>query len=269
VRVEPAREGLVDLCGTGGDGSGSFNISTTAALVVAGADVPVAKHGNRSASSQCGSADVLEALGVPIDLEPDAVKRSIEDIGFGFLFAPRHHPAMRFVGPSRKQLKLRTVFNILGPMTNPAGVTLQMIGVFDPAVRETMGRVLRQLGSERVWVLHGDGGLDEASIEGTTRVFAFDEDGEREFEITPEDAGIGRSPLSSLKGGDAATNAAIVEKILDGETGPHRDAVLLNAGVALVVSGKASDVKEGAMIAAEAIDGGGARRILEALRKTR
>ena len=268
VRVESDRDGLVDLCGTGGDGSGTFNISTTAALVVAGAGVPVAKHGNRSASSQCGSADVLEALGVPLDLEPEAVRSSIETIGFGFLFAPRYHPAMRFVGPSRQQLKLRTVFNILGPMTNPAGVTRQMIGVFDPAVRETMGRVLRQLGSERVWVLHGEGGLDEASIAGATRVFAVDENGERELEILPEDAGLGRSPLSSLSGGDASTNAAIIEKILDGEPGPHRDAVILNAAVALVVSGKASDLLEGARIAGESIDGGGAGRVLDDLRRT-
>ncbi len=267
VRVSPNRAGLVDLCGTGGDGSGTFNISTAAAIVVAGAGVPVAKHGNRSASSLCGSADVLEALGVTIGLEPDVVTKSIEDIGFGFLFAPKHHPAMRHVGPSRAQLKMRTVFNILGPMTNPASVKRQMIGVFDPDVRETMGSVLRTLGSEAVWCLHGEGGLDEASIEGATHVFAFDEFGERNFELTPESVGLTSAPLSSLAGGDAAKNAEIIESIFAGEAGPRRDAVVLNAAVALAVQGKVAEVADGVPVAQESLDSGAAKKVLEELRK--
>jgi len=269
VTISPDRDGLLDLCGTGGDGSGTFNISTTAALVVAAAGVPVAKHGNRSASSQCGSADVLEALGIAIDLAPDRVTRSIEELGFGFLFAPQHHPAMRHVGPTRKELRLRTVFNILGPMCNPAGVRHQLVGVFDDDLRATVCSVLGNLGSECVWAVHGEGGLDEVSIAGLTRVTSVDAGGVLDFEILPEDAGLERSPLESLKGGDAAANATIVERILAGDGGPHRDAVLLNAAAALEAHGTAESLAEGAARAAEAIDSGLATELLGKLRKFR
>ena len=266
VRIKPDREGMVDLCGTGGDGSGTFNISTAAALVVAGCGVPVAKHGNRSASSLCGSADVLEQLGVPLDLEPEEARRMIEETGFAFLFAQKYHPAMRHVGPVRGELKLRTVFNILGPMTNPAGVRRQMIGVFDPAVRATICEVLGALGSERVWALHGAGGLDELSIAGVTQVTELADGAQREFEVVPEDAGVESSPLESLKGGDASVNAGIIEKLLAGEPGPHRNAVVLNAAGALVVQGLAADLSEGGARAGGAIDSGAAGKVLDRLR---
>ncbi len=267
VKLKPSRDDAVDVVGTGGDGSGSFNLSTAAALVVAGAGIPVAKHGNRSASSLCGSADVLEALGVKIDLTPEEAARAIDDIGFAFLFARSYHPAMRHVAVPRGELKMRTVFNILGPMTNPARVKYQLLGVFDDSLRPVVAEVLRNLGSERVWVVHGDGGLDEISISGPTRVTAVEPDGDREFEVTPEDAGLDRHAIESLKGGDAARNADIMEAVLAGEKGAYRDAVILNAAGALVVQGGAADLREGSERAAEAIDSGGASRILGALRK--
>lgn len=267
VKVETRRRDLVDLCGTGGDGSGTFNISTAAALVVAGAGSPVAKHGNRSASSLCGSADVLEALGVPIELPPEAAARAIDEIGFGFLFARQYHPAMRHVAGPRGDLRFRTVFNILGPMTSPAGVKRQLLGVFDDAIRPLMARVLRRLGSERVWIVHGEGRLDEVSIAGRTRVTALEASGDREFEVVPEDAGLPRHELDTIRGGDARRNAEILEKLLRGQPGAHRDAALLNAAAALVVHGQAADLKEGVERAAEAVDSGRALRVVESLRK--
>ena len=267
LEVHPRRRDLVDLWGTGGDGSGSFNISTAAALVVAGAGAPVAKHGNRSASSLCGSADVLEALGVPIELDPETVERAIDEIGFGFLFARTYHPAMRHVAGPRSELRMRTVFNILGPMTSPAGVRRQLLGVFDGALLPVMAQVLRNLGSERVWVVHGEGGLDEVSIAGVTRVSEIDGAADRSFEITPEDAGLERHELAAIRGGDARRNAEIIEGVLRGDRSGYRDAVVLNAGAALQVQGLAGDLRDGAQRAAAAIDSGKARSVLESLRK--
>jgi anthranilate phosphoribosyltransferase len=266
VPVRPKSQGLVDLCGTGGDGLGTINISTAASLVAAAAGAPVAKHGNRSASSLCGSADVLEALGVPIELEPTQIERSIDELGFGFLFAPRHHPAMRHVAGVRRELKLRTVFNLLGPLANPAGVRRQLLGVFADELRVLMGSVLSALGVEMAWIVHGDGGIDEVSLSGPTRVTEVDAKGRRELEVAPEDAGLARRPLTELRGGDARANAAAIESVLRGEPGAPRDAVVLNAAAALVVAGKAADLPEGAARASEAIASGAARRLLDALR---
>jgi len=274
VKIAPEREYLVDLCGTGGDGSGTFNISTAASLVVAGAGAAVAKHGNRSASSQCGSADVLESLGVPIDLSPDRVQLSIEKNGFGFLFARAYHPAMKHVAPVRGELRIRTVFNFLGPLTSPAGVECQLVGVSDDGFRPTLARVLERLGTRHAWVVHGEGGLDELTIAGATSVT---EVGPRvsgkaslkELSIRPEDCGVESGSLEALQGGDAATNARIIEKILQGEPGPCRDAVVLNAAAALFVSARARDLREGAERARDAIDSGSAREVLEALRTFR
>jgi anthranilate phosphoribosyltransferase len=266
VRVESRRRDLVDLCGTGGDGRGTFNISTGAALVTAAAGAPVAKHGNRSASSLCGSADVLEALGVPIDLPPERAQRALDDLGFCFFFAPSYHPAMRQVGPARRELRLRTVFNILGPLSSPAGVTRQLVGVFQDSLRSLVARVLSALGSERAWVVHGAGGLDELSIAGETAVTVVDSEGEREIVVAPQEAKLERHALEKLRGGDACRNAAILEQVLAGESGACRDAVLLNAAAALVVQGRAADLRHGAALAAEAIDSGAARGLVEKLR---
>lgn len=262
-------ERTLDIVGTGGDGSGSFNISTASALVVAGAGVPVAKHGNRSASSLCGSADVLEALGVPIDLDAAAVSRSLEEHGFAFLFARTFHPAMRHVAGPRRDLRTRTVFNILGPMTHPGGVRRQLLGVYEDGLRDVCARVLQNLGSDAVWVVHGDGGIDEVSTSGPTRVTAIEGDRRREFELTPEDAGLPRHPAESLRGGDAGSNARIIEGVLDGRQGAPRDAVLLNAAAALAAAGEARDLREGCRRAAESIDSGAARSLLERLRSGR
>ncbi len=269
VGIAPNRDVVVDLCGTGGDGSGTFNISTAAALVVAGAGVAVAKHGNRAASSQCGSADVLEALEVPIDLAPEKAKEAIEEIGFAFLFAPLYHPAMKHVGPTRREMRTRTVFNLMGPLASPAGVRHQLLGVFDDAARPVMARVLQGLGSRKVWVVHGDGGLDELNIAGTTRVSVAGPDGVDEIEVRPGDAGLNVTALAALKGGDAAENARIIQHVLEGEKGGPRDAVVLNAAGALVVAGVAGDLREGAERARAAIDSGDATKVLAKLRSFR
>lgn len=269
VKIRPRRSRTLDLCGTGGDGSGTFNISTGASLVVSGAGGAVAKHGNRSASSVCGSADVLEELGVPLNLPREKAERALDEVGYAFLFAPQYHPAMRHVAGPRRELRIRTVFNILGPLSSPAGVKRQLVGVFDDSLRPIVARVLRNLGSERVWAVHGNGGLDELSIAGPTMVTEATEAGEREFEVTPEDAGLPRHPLESLKGGDARRNAEILQKVIRGEEGPHRDAVVLNAAAGLVVEGSARDLRAGVALAAEAIDRGAALGILEALRTLR
>jgi anthranilate phosphoribosyltransferase len=269
VKVRPRRDVIVDLCGTGGDHSGTFNISTAASLLVAACGVAVAKHGNRSASSRCGSADVLEALGVPIDLAPERAERSIEELGFAFLFAPLYHPAMKHVGPARRELKVRTVFNILGPLASPAAVTRQLVGVFEDAVRSLLARVLRLLGTERAWVVHGDGNLDEITIAGVTRVTESTPDAVREFHLRPEDAGFMARRLQDLAGGDAGENARIIESILSGEGGARRDVVLLNAAAGLIVAGAAAGLEEGVERAAAAIDSGAARKLLEKLRSFR
>ena len=260
-----APEGTIDTCGTGGDAKGTFNISTTAALVAAGCGVPVAKHGNRALSSRSGSADVLAALGVTIDADMALVRTALWEAGIGFLMAPRHHGAMRHVGPTRVELGTRTVFNLLGPLANPAGARRQLIGVFDAKWATPMAEVLRNLGSERVWVVHGGDGTDELTTTGPSTVVELDAGSIRRFEVGPEDAGLARAAPGDLKGGDAEANAAIVRAVLDGVPGPARDIVLLNSAAALIVAGRARDLKEGAGQAAEAIDGGSARAVLDRL----
>jgi anthranilate phosphoribosyltransferase len=258
--VEVPGVSLVDTCGTGGDMSGTFNISTTAAFVVAGAEGRVAKHGNRSATSQCGSADVLEELGANLDLGADAVASIIKEAGIGFMFAPVHHQAMKFVVPVRKELAVRTIFNFLGPLTNPAGAEYQLIGVSDRAYLEVIASALGRLGCRHALVVHGADGLDEITISGVTHV-AEVSGGEEitTYEIAPEDFGIKRADGGEmLAGGSAVENAAILKSILDGETGVRRDIVLLNAGAALYVAGVAGNIGEGVKLAAESIDSGAA-----------
>jgi anthranilate phosphoribosyltransferase len=255
---------LVDTCGTGGDASGTFNISTTAAFVAAGAGARVAKHGNRSISSKCGSADVLEALGISLDVAPERVGAAINEIGIGFLFAPALHTAMRHAMPSRRRLG-RTAFNLLGPLTNPAGARAQIAGVFSSEVVEKVASVLAELGVDRAFVVHGAGGLDEISLAGETKVGEVRGGTVRVYEITPEDFGLSRAPISAISGGDAAYNADILRAILAGELGPRRDIVIANAAAALVAAGRASDFREGARLAAESIDSGAARKKLDAL----
>jgi anthranilate phosphoribosyltransferase len=255
---------LVDTCGTGGDASGTFNISTTAAFVAAGAGARVAKHGNRSISSKCGSADVLEALGISLDVAPERVGAAINEIGIGFLFAPALHTAMRHAMPARRRLG-RTAFNLLGPLTNPAGARAQIAGVFSAEVVEKVASVLAELGVERAFVVHGAGGLDEISLAGETKVGEVRGGAVRVYEITPEDFGLGRAPISAIFGGDAAYNAGILRAILAGEPGPRRDIVIANAAAALVAAGRASDFREGVRRASESIDSGAARKKLDAL----
>jgi len=265
VRITPGRDGLVDTCGTGGDARHTFNISTAAALVSAAMGIPVAKHGNRAVSSSCGSADVLEALGVNIRLSPDAISRLIDRVGIGFLFAPQHHPAMKFAAPVRKQLGVRTVFNILGPLTNPAGVKRQLIGVFDRGLTETVCRVLQALGSERAFVVHGLDGTDEVSLSGPTQVSALEDGNVRTFLFTPEEAGIARAPISDLGGGSPDENAGFIRDILNGTPGPRRDAILLNAGFVARLDDRVRSIGEGVRMAEQAIDSGKARDLLDNL----
>src|SRR5512144_2285920 len=244
----------IDVVGTGGDASGSFNISTCAALVVAGAGVPVAKHGNRALSSRSGAADVLAALGVNIELTPEGVSRCIKQAGIGFMFAPAHHPAMKNVGPTRVELGTRTIFNLLGPLSNPAGVKRQMVGVFSRQWIEPLAQVLKNLGSESVWVVHGSDGHDEITRTGPTFVTSLHNGEIRNFEVSPEDAGLPRCGTDGLKGGDADANAVALQSVLDGMPSPYRDVALLNAAAALVVAGRAKDLKEGVAIGARSID---------------
>ncbi len=255
---------LVDTCGTGGDASGTFNISTTAAFVAAGAGVRVAKHGNRSISSKCGSADVLEALGISLDVAPERVGAAIREIGIGFLFAPALHTAMRHAMPARRRLG-RTAFNLLGPLTNPAGARAQIAGVFSAEVVEKVASVLAELGVERAFVVHGAGGLDEISLAGKTKVGEVQGGSVRVYEVTPEDFGLSRAPISTIIGGDAPHNAGLLRAILAGEPGPRRDIVIANAAAAIVAAGRAADFLEGASLAAESIDSGAARKKLAAL----
>mgnify|MGYP005845262705 CR=1 FL=1 len=259
-----APEGALDTCGTGGDASGTYNISTAAAVVLAAAGVPIAKHGNRAMSSKSGSADVLQALGINIEAEADVVERCVAEIGIGFMLAPRHHSAMRHVGPTRAELGTRTIFNLLGPLANPAGTKRQLIGVFDRNWIVPMAKVLGRMGSERVWVVHGSDGLDELTTTGVTHVAEFHRGSLREFEVTPEDAGLPRSEITALKGGDAEQNAEAMRALFAGKPSAYRDIVILNAAAGLVVADKAEDLREGATLAADIIDDGGATEKLEA-----
>ncbi len=264
VRVPLQQDGpLVDTCGTGGDRSGTFNISTTVAFVVAGAGLPVAKHGNRSVSSKCGSADVLEALGANIQLGPEQVARCIEEVGIGFLFAPNFHPAMRYAIGPRRELGVRTVFNILGPLTNPAFATHQVLGVYDPALTEVMARVLAEMGSRAAFVVHGADGLDELSTTGVNRVSHLRDGRVETFELDPTELGFSRVSLEALRGGDVQENAAICRRILAGEErGPQRDVVLLNAAAALAA--ETGDLRAGLERARESLDSGAALQKLNA-----
>jgi anthranilate phosphoribosyltransferase len=257
--------GAIDTCGTGGDASGTWNISTGAALVVAGCGVPVAKHGNRALSSKTGAADVLAALGVNIDADMALVERALREAGICFMMAPRHHSAMRHVGPTRVELGTRTIFNLMGPLSNPAGTKRQLIGVFSEQWLEPMAHVLAELGTERAWLVHGSDGIDEITTTGPTHVAELNGGQVRRFKIAPEDAGLPRAAADDLKGGDAEANAAAIRAMVGGQHGPYRDIVLLNAGAALVVAGKAVDLRTGATTAAQAIDGGRAKQALERL----
>ena len=262
--IRPKVDGpLLDTCGTGGDGLHTFNISTAAAIVAASCGVAVAKHGNRAVSSKAGSADVLEALGVRIDLSPERVLQSIEDLGIGFMFAPSHHSAMRHAAPVRRELGVRTLFNLLGPLSNPASATHQVVGVYDPRRLEQLAQALGALGLTAAWVVHGQGGLDEVSPAGPTRVAQLAGGEVTCFDISPIDFGIAEVPVEALGGGDAARNAQIIHAVLDGEQGPPRSAVVLNAAAALRVAGLADDPKAAADRAAEAIDRGDAKEKLE------
>jgi anthranilate phosphoribosyltransferase len=262
--VDAGRDDLIDTAGTGG-GRQTFNVSTTAALIAAGAGCAVAKHGNRSATGLSGSADVLEALGVRIDLAPDAVARCIRDAGFGFMFAPAHHGATRHVVPVRKQLAVRTIFNFLGPLTNPAGARRQVIGVSDAAFLETIAGALARLGADKALVVSSDDGLDEMSTSGTTRVVEVDGEDLRRYEITPEDVGLARADFATVAGGTPEHNADVARRVLAGETGPQRDLAALNAGAAVYVAGRAGTLEEGVRAAEAALDDGSAAATLERL----
>ncbi len=254
----------IDIVGTGGDSSGSYNVSTCAAFIVAGAGVPVAKHGNRALSSRSGAADTLAALGVNIDIGAERIAACIAEAGVGFMFAPAHHSAMRHVGPTRVELGTRTIFNLLGPLSNPAGVSRQLVGVFSPQWVEPLAHVLRELGSECVWVVHG-AGLDEMTTAGVTRVAALADGEVTTFEVAPEDVGLQRVSPEALKGGDAKHNAAALRAVLHGEKNAYRDIAVLNAGGALVVAGRTKSLADGVALAQQSIDTGKARAALEAL----
>jgi anthranilate phosphoribosyltransferase len=259
------RDALVDTCGTGGDTSGTFNISTATALVVAGAGVRVAKHGNRSVTSKCGSADVMEALGVNINLPPARVAVCLEEVGMAFLFAPLMHTAMKYVQPARRELRLRTVFNLLGPLANPANASAQVVGVYSAELVEKLAEALSMLGVRRAMVVHGSDGLDEITITGTTRIAEVRDGNVRSYEVAPEDFGIARASLADLAGGDAAENAGIIRDIVGGRKSARRDVVLLNAAAALVVASRADHLGDAVPMAAKAIDSGAAATKLAAL----
>jgi len=254
----------IDLCGTGGDGAGTRNISTACAFVVAACGVPVAKHGNRNMSSKSGTADCLEALGVKIEVSPQGASTCLRETGLCFLFAQTYHPAMKHAARVRRELGFRTIFNLLGPLANPARVRRQLIGVYDPEWTRPLAEALKRLGADRAWVVHGDG-LDEIAISGPTRVAILDGGQISERDIGPEDAGLSWSPASAISGGSAAENATALRQLLDGETGPYRDIVLINSAAALVIAEKASNLKEGVALAASAIDSGEAKAKLHKL----
>jgi anthranilate phosphoribosyltransferase len=262
-----APDGAIDTCGTGGDAKGTHNISTCAAFVVAGGGVPVAKHGNRSISSRSGSADVLKALGVNIECAPETVTKCIEGCGLGFMFAPSHHAAMRHVAKVRSEIGTRTIFNLLGPLANPAGTKYQIVGVFSDALVEPIAHVLGRLGVERAWVVHGGDGLDELTTTTISHVAALDRGTISTFNISPKNAGLPQAKPEDLTGGDAAENAAHIRAVLEGRSGPLRDIVLLNAAAALLVAGKAKTLRDGVALAAKSIDSGKAKGVLEALVK--
>ncbi len=264
-RIQTSAATVVDTCGTGGDGASTFNISTTTAFVVAGCGVTVAKHGNRSVSSQCGSADVLEALGLRLDVDPEVVEEAVETHGIGFLFAPLYHGAMRFAAKARKEVGLRSIFNMLGPLTNPAGANCQLIGVYAPELTEMFAETLRLLGSRRAMVVHGHDGLDEISICAPTRVSELVDGQIRTYDLDPEDHFGRLAKPEALTGGDPETNAAIIREILDGREGDPRNVVLINAAAALLAAGRVSDLAAGLRMAAESIDSGAAREKLDGL----
>jgi anthranilate phosphoribosyltransferase len=265
VRVELTPKPVVlDTCGTGGDGSQTFNISTAAALVIAACGVPLAKHGNRAATSRTGSADVLELLGVQIELSPERVARCIEEVGIGFMFARTHHPAMRHVGPVRAELGVRTLFNFLGPLTNPAAATHQLIGVPEPRLLGMMAGALAALGAQRAWIVHGDARLDELALTGPTRVAQLDGGVISEFVVTPEDFGLSTQPGADLRVQDARESAELIRAVLGGQRGAARDVVILNAAAGLVVAGRVAAFEAAARVAAEAIDSGAALETLAA-----
>jgi len=259
------REMLIDTAGTGGDASGTFNVSTATAFVVAGAGLKVAKHGNRSVSSLCGSADVVETLGINIELPPAKVARCVDEVGIGFLYAPLLHTAMKHVMAARREMGIRTVFNMLGPLTNPAGANAQVIGVYSDALTEPLARVLAELGTFRAFVVHGADGLDEISNTGPSHISEVHEGVVRSSSVRPEDFGLPRASIQELRGGDREENAEIIRRVLAGEAGPRRDIVLMNAAAALVVGGKARDFKEGVALAAQSIDSGAAAAKLAGL----
>jgi anthranilate phosphoribosyltransferase len=265
LAVRPQRDDLVDTAGTGGDGARTINISTAAALVAAAAGAGVAKHGNRAVSSASGSADVLEALGFRLELPPARIERSIEELGFGFLFAPTHHPAMRHAAPVRRELAARTVFNVLGPLTNPAGARAQVVGVYEPSLVRTIAEVLVQLGARRAFVVHGAGGIDELSPSGPNLVCEVVDGGVREREIDPLELGLPRCDLAELRGGSPDENAAAIRAVFRGENGGRRSAILLNAAGAIAAAGHAADLGEGLELAREALDSGAAAARLDAL----
>jgi anthranilate phosphoribosyltransferase len=262
----PARD-VIDTCGTGGDAAHTFNVSTAAALVVAGAGVAVAKHGNRAVSSRCGSADVFEALGVNLEATPDQVVDALDHAGIAFFFAPAWHPSMRHAGPTRRELGVRTAFNLLGPLTNPAGATRQLVGVSRPEHTELVARTLGILGAERAWVVHGAGGLDELSTLGHSKVSEWRHGSVNTFYVHPADVGLPTASRSDLAGGTAADNVGVVESILEGERGARRDIVRLNAAAALLVAGAVPSLQDGVALATASLDDGAARRALDALRE--
>jgi anthranilate phosphoribosyltransferase len=265
LAVRPKREDLVDTAGTGGDGAGTINISTAAALVAAAAGAGVAKHGNRAVSSASGSADVLEALGFRLELPPERIERSIDELGFGFLFAPTHHPAMRHAAPVRRELATRTVFNVLGPLTNPAGARAQVVGVYAPELVRTIAEVLAELGARRAFVVHGAGGIDELSPAGPNLVAEVVDGTVHEREIDPLDLGVPRCDPADLRGGSPMENAAAIEDVLAGEDGARRSAILLNAAGAIAAAGQARDLRGGLELARRAIDSGAATARLDEL----
>lgn len=270
VSLSPDGPPVVDTCGTGGDAADTFNISTTAAFVIAAAGIRVAKHGNRAVTSKCGSADVLEAMGIAIELTPGAVASCVDEVGIGFMFAPSFHPAMRFVGPTRREIGVRTIFNILGPLTNPAGAAHQLIGVGHPTIAIKLAQALRQLGSKRAILVHAEEGLDELGIGGVSGVTEFDaRTGEiTRFDLWPEDVGLARGSLADLRGGTATENVAILRSVLSGEPGPRRAITLLNAGAGIYAAGVAPTIGDGIAMAAEAVDSGRAMLVVDQLART-
>ncbi len=265
VFIDPRGKQVVDTCGTGGDALGTFNISTTAAFVVAGAGVPVAKHGNRSITSKCGSADVLAELGVNLEVSPDVMEECIHEVGIGFLFAPKLHPAMKHAMGPRRELGFRTIFNLLGPLSNPAGARCQVLGVFAPELTEMFAEVLKQLGSQRVFVVHGQDGMDEITVTGTTRVSELRDGSIRTYNFDPLSVMEDYADISTLAGGDPKQNAVITRAILEGEKGPRRDIVCLNAAAGLIAGGKAKDFVDGFQLAETTLDSGAALQALEGL----